>query len=115
MLTHSLLILALSISPAFAASPQAEGFRRLTGPQIQRAFAGKPFSDGVHFSYRYMVDGTIQGTKMGKKVADKWAVAKDQLCVTDSFGENCYTVWIKGSAVKLTVDGTEFSLEGSLK
>ncbi len=52
---------------------------------------------------------------MGKKVADKWVVAKDKLCVTDSFGENCYSVWIKGSAVKLGIDGSDFSLDGSLK
>lgn len=115
MLTRSLLILALSISPAFAASPQAEGFRKLTGSQIRRAFSGKEFSDGVHFSCRYLAGGIIQGTKMGKKIADKWVISKDNLCVTDSFGENCYAVWIKGSTVKLTVDGSEFSLEGFLK
>ena len=115
MFTRLLLVAILSTSSAFAASPQAEGFRKLNGPQIRNAFVGKQFSDGVHFSYHYLADGTIQGAKMGKKVADKWAIAKDQLCVTDSFGENCYDVWIKGSAARLTVEGSDFTLDGFLK
>jgi hypothetical protein len=115
MFARSFLVATLLISPAFAASPQVEGFKNLTGGQIQWAFTGKQFSDGVHFSFRYIPGGTIQGAKMGKKVTDKWAVAKDNLCVTHSFGENCYTVWAKGSAVKPTVDGAEFTLDGSLK
>lgn len=52
---------------------------------------------------------------MGKKVLDKWAVTKDKLCVTDSFGENCYTVWAKGSGVRLSIDGSDFSLDGFVK
>jgi hypothetical protein len=115
MLTRSLLAAALAITPALAASPQAEGFKKLNGPQIQRAFVGKSFTDGVHFAVRHVPGGTIQGTRMGKKVADRWAVAKDRLCVTDSFGENCYTVWAKGSAVRLAIDGSDFSLDGFLK
>lgn len=115
MFIRSLLVLALSVSPAGAASSQAEGFRKLTGSQIRRAFTGKQFSDGVHFSYRYVAGGAVQGMRMGKKVADKWTVAKDKLCVTDHFGETCYDIWIKNSAVKLTIDGSDFSVEGTLK
>ncbi|WP_159731473.1 hypothetical protein [Methylosinus sp. Ce-a6] len=115
MFTRLLFIAAILISPAYAAARPAEGFRKLTGPQIRRAFTGKQFSDGVHFSYRYVADGTIQGMKMGKKVVDKWAVATNKLCVTDHFGETCYDVWIKNSAVKLTIDGSDFSVEGTLK
>jgi hypothetical protein len=115
MLVRSLLIAALAITPAVAASRQAEGFKKLNEPQIQRAFVGKTFTDGVHFSLHYVPGGTIQGMRMGRKVADKWAVAKDKLCVTDSFGENCYSVWANGSAVRLTIDGSDFSLDGFLK
>jgi hypothetical protein len=115
MYIGSLLVAASMITPALAASPQTEGLKKLTGDQIRKAFIGKEFSDGVHFSYRYVSGGAIQGTKMGKKVADKWAVAKDKLCVTDRFGENCYSVWTEGAAVKLTIDGSDLSLEGFLK
>lgn len=114
MLTRSLVAAALAMTLALAASPQAEGFKKLNGPQIQRALAGKTFTDGVHFSLRYL-PGTIQGTRMGKKVADKWVVANDKLCVTDGFGENCCAVWIKGSSVRFAIDGSDFSLDGSLK
>jgi len=115
MFARSLLAAVLATMPALAASPQAEGFRRLNGSQIQRAFTGKSFTDGVHFSLRYVAGGTIQGTRMGKKVADKWVVTNDKLCVTDRFGENCYAVWIKGSSVRLAIDGSDFSLDGVLK
>ncbi|MGJ0531889.1 MAG: hypothetical protein ACR65W_01130 [Methylocystis sp.] len=115
MLTRASLAAALAMTPALAASPQAEGFKQLNGPQIQWAFAGRTFTDGVHFSLRYVAGGIIQGTRMGKKVADKWVVAEDKLCVTDSFGEHCYGVWIKGPSVRLAIDGSDFSLDGSLK
>lgn len=115
MLTRALLAAALLISPALAASPDSEGFKKLTGPQIQRAFSGKQFSDGVHFSYRFAAGGKFQSTRMGKTTTDKWAVSKDKLCMTDRFGENCYTVWAKGSAVKFAIDGSDPSLEGFVK
>jgi hypothetical protein len=115
MLTRALLAAALSISPALAASPDSEGFKKLTGPQIHRALNGKQLSDGVHFSYRFAAGGKLQSTQMGKTTTDKWAVSKDKLCMTDRSGENCYTVWAKGSAVKLAIDGSDPSLEGLLK
>ncbi len=115
MLTRALLAAGLLISPALAASAESEGFKKLTGPQIQRALNGKQFSDGVHFSYRFAVGGKLQSTRMGKTTPDKWAVSKDKLCMTDSFGENCYDVWAKGSAVKLAIDGSDALLEGFVK
>ena len=116
MLTRTLLSTLLLITPAFAASPQAEGFKKLSGAQIRQAFVGKKFSDGIHFSYEYQANGAVQGTGMGKKTTSTWKVAKDQLCVTDpSFGETCYQVWRKGAAVRLSVEGSEFSQDGFLK
>jgi hypothetical protein len=53
---------------------------------------------------------------MGKKITSTWKITKDQLCVTDhSFGETCYQVWRKGAAVRLSVEGSEFSQDGFLK
>lgn len=108
------LILALTTASR-AASPQADGFKKLTGPQIRAAFIGKTFTDDTHFSFRYKPDGSIQGMSMGKKVADKWRLAKDELCVTDKLGETCYSAWRKGSAVRLQIGDAGLSLDGDLK
>lgn len=106
----------LLIAPALAASPQAEGFKKLDGTQIRQAFSGKEFGDDVHFAYRYKANGVVQGMSMGKKVTSTWKVAKDQLCVTDSSrGETCYLVWKKGSAVKLVTGESDLGLDGFLK
>jgi hypothetical protein len=116
MLLRTMPSILLLVVPALAASPQAEGFQKLTGAQIRQAFAGRKFSDGIHFVYEYQANGAVQGTGMGKKTTSTWKVAKDQLCVTDhSFGETCYQVWKKGAAVKLSVEGSEFSQDGFLK
>jgi hypothetical protein len=108
------LIVALTSAPR-AASPQAEGFKKLTGPQIRAAFVGKTFTDDTHFSFRYKPDGSVQGMSMGKKVTDKWRLVNDELCVTDKLGETCYAVWRKGSAVRLQIGDGGLSLDGHLK
>ena len=105
----------IGATAAFAASPQTEGFKKLTGSQIRKAFVGKQFTDDTHFSFRYAANGVIEGMSMGKKVTNKWVVADDRLCVTDSFGETCYVVWMKGLAVQLHIDGSDVILDGFVK
>jgi hypothetical protein len=116
---HSILLHILPAliwtTAANAGSPQAEGFKKLTGPQIRAAFVGKTFTDDTHFSFRYLAGGAVQGMSMGKKVNDKWRLDKDQLCVTDHLGETCYAVWRKGAAVRLVVGESSLSLDGDLK
>jgi hypothetical protein len=110
-----LVAAVLGCAPALAASPQAEGFKKLTGGQIRVAFAGKTFSDDTHFSNKYRAGGTIEGVSMGKKITNKWKVAKDTLCITDKFGELCYFVWMKGKDAKLVHESSDLILEGSIK
>jgi ribosomal protein S6E (S10) len=105
---------AIGIGTTAFADQQSEGFKKLNGAQIGRTFPGRTFSDEVHFAFRYIAGGTIEGSGMGKKVARKWKVVKDELCITDSFGENCYGIWKKGAAIKFMIDGNVFS-EGLLK
>ena len=95
--------------------PKSEGFKKLTGAQIRQAFSGHTFSDDVHFAFRYIAGGAIEGSGMGKKVARKWWLVHDELCITDSFGENCYAIWKKGSAVKFTFGDDLVFVEGKLK
>ena len=103
-------------TPVLAASPQAEGFKKLTGAQIRSAFVGKTFTDDTHFSLRYMPGGVIGGMNMGKTVKNnKWAIFGNELCITDNFGDTCYAVWKKAGAVKLTIGGSDLSIDGVVK
>jgi hypothetical protein len=52
---------------------------------------------------------------MGKKITNKWKVAKDSLCITDKFGELCYFVWMKGKDARLVHESSDLVLEGSVK
>jgi hypothetical protein len=115
-LVGALTFVGLACSPpALAASPQAEGFKKLSAVQIRQAFAGRRFSDDTHFAFDYRANGNIAGTSMGKAVRNKWTIAKDQLCITDRFGETCYVVWKKGASVKLIIEDSDASIEGTLR
>jgi hypothetical protein len=109
------LLFLIGSSPTYAAGPADQGYRKLTGPQIRKAFAGKLFSDEAHFANRYKADGTIDGTSMGKKTAETWKIVKDDLCLTNSFGELCYAVWIKGKEVQLVYGGSDTTIYGTLQ
>ncbi len=100
-------------APAMA-DPSTEGFRKLNALEIRRAFAGRTFSDDVHFSFWYAPDGRVEGTGMGVKVTNRWRTDRDELCVTDANGESCYGVWKKGGAVKLIIGDQDISLDGDL-
>lgn len=102
-------------APALATGPAGQGFKKLTGTQIRTAFLGKLFSDDMHFSNRFKADGTIEGVSMGKKVANKWKVDNDRLCIKESIDELCYVVWVKGQDVQLVYEDTDVILSGSIK
>jgi hypothetical protein len=102
-------------APALATGPASQGFKKLTGSQIRSAFVGKLFSDDTHFSNRFKADGTIEGVSMGKKVANKWKVQKDRLCIKENIDKLCYVVWVKGRDVQLVYEGTDVILSGSIK
>ena len=111
------LVVALwaAASPALALDLAGQGYRKLAGPAIREAFVGRTFTDGTHFSTRYHADGTIDGMNMGKKIASRWAIVDDELCVTNRFGEFCYAVWKKGSDVQLVYGDSDTTLYGYLQ
>jgi hypothetical protein len=86
-----LLVVALcaAISPALALDLASQGYRKLSGTAIREAFEGKAVTDGTHFSTRYPADGTVDGVSMGQKVANRWTIEADELCITNRFGELC--------------------------
>jgi hypothetical protein len=110
----AILILVASCANA-SADLRSEGFERLTGAQIRDSFSGRTFSDDVHFSFLYTQSGAFEGAGMGKKASGKWWVEGDQLCQSDSDGENCFEIWRKHNAV-LFVLGEDFVFsEGTLE
>lgn len=104
----------VSSGPAHA-GPRADGFTLLAGEQIRQVFSGHTFSDDTHFSFRYLPGGIVEGAGMGKKVSRKWDVRNDTLCVTDSAGEICYSVWKKGHAVKLAFGLSDLVVDGFVR
>jgi hypothetical protein len=118
MLHRTLPLLGLIVAatgPCLAASPQSEGYKKLNGTQIRQTLAGRRFTDDVHFAFDYKANGTIGGTSMGKKINNKWSIARTELCLTDSAGEICYSVWKKASAVKLMMDDSDLSIDGFVR
>jgi hypothetical protein len=78
--------------------------------QVQR----QAIQTGSTFPIAMRPTGAVYGVTMGRKIAKTWTADRDGLCLTDSFGENCYAVWMKGSAVKLFIGSGAF-MEGFLK
>jgi hypothetical protein len=110
-----LLAASLWSGSIFAASPAEDGFRRLSGVEIRKAFIGKTFTDETHFSNLYRANGIIEGVSMGVKASSTWRIVKDELCITNRFGEHCYGVWKKGSEVRLVYKSSEVTIDGSVK
>lgn len=106
---------AMCLAKAQAGSPATEGFKKLNGAEIKRAFTGHSFSDHTHYSFRYVADGSLQGMSMGTKISRRWWIEDDLLCLTDSFGQTCHDVWRKGAAIQLLPEGTDIPVEGDLE
>jgi len=86
----------------------AEDFKKLSDPQIRRAFAAMEFTDQVHWVERYGADGTLTTREMGKTRVGTWRLEDDQLCVDlgKEGGRECYEVWISGNKVELRTPGS---------
>lgn len=100
---------------AQAEGPADQGYRKLTGPQIRRAFVGKVFSDETHFSNRYKADGNIDGYSMGKKIRNTWKILEDNLCITSNFGELCYAIWMKDKEIQMVYKDSDITLFGAVR
>jgi hypothetical protein len=109
------LLFAGCTSAVLAESPADQGYRKLTGPQIRKAFVGKNFTDETHFSDHFKADGTIDGYSIGRKISNTWKIVKDELCITNDLGELCYAVWKKGADVQLVFRDSDVPLYGLLK
>jgi hypothetical protein len=50
-----------------------------------------------------------------KKVANTWRIIEDNLCITDSSSELCYSVWKKGRDIQLIYIDSDIAIVGSLR
>lgn len=113
---RGLFIFAVQIfGSAAIAGPAQDGFRKLTGAEVRRAFSGHEFSDDVHFTERFKPNGMVESISMGKKLTKKWRIVKNDLCITDSFGEACSEVWQKGKDIRLLRDSNDIGVDGFIK
>lgn len=96
---------------ALAQQPAA---KRIHGIAIERLLAGKEYSDGVHWRYSFRPDGSGVGYAMSRRREMRWQVKDDRLCWSAGSGEECFEVWISGSAVQLLPQGIGAPFEGSV-
>ncbi|MDX8512145.1 hypothetical protein [Mesorhizobium captivum] len=112
ILAASLVAGLLSVQGADA----AETFRQLKGKEIRAKFAGRDFTDDVHWADAFGRDGRMTSYDMGKKTTGTWRVEKDQLCTSLDEEDRCYLVWTSGTTVQLRdPDGGAWTLDGVLE
>ncbi len=107
------LLLACLVLPLAGAQagPRNQGYRHLNGTEIREALAGHTLSDGAHFTFHYLASGELEGSSAGHMIARTWTTTDEELCVSDSNGQVCYDVWIKGKAVKLFIGEDDISID----
>ncbi len=94
----------------------AETFRQLKGKEIKAKFAGRDFTDDVHWADAFRRDGRMTSYDMGKKTTGTWRVEKDQLCTALDDEDHCYLAWTSGTTVELRdPDGGAWTLDGVLE
>jgi hypothetical protein len=108
---HSTILLLLFGFFAAALSQAALAgeppFRRINAAEIRKTFAGREFSDEIHWVETYKADGTLQGSGMGRPFTKRWSIKNDQLCLSDMKGEDCREVWTSGKTVELRRDAAD--------
>ncbi len=105
-LIAALLLLGSSVTWASKPLP---GWKALSPSEIETLFRGKSLSDGFHYSYRFLADGSLTGVEMAKDVRGKWAVENKLLCLyrekPRKFTE-CFEVHANGREVNMLDRGS---------
>src|SRR5215207_4069454 len=100
------LALPVSIALSLSAAGAVESFRQLKGTEIRSRFAGREFTDDVHWALVFGRDGNLSAFEMTAGKKGTWKVQKDELCLNyGREGLRCYQVWVSGKDVQLRRDG----------
>lgn len=107
-----LLAILLASEQVIAADRHAENgeWISLNGDAIRRTFEDIEVGDGVHYSYRFLGDGSFTGTEMGRNVQGAWRSTEKALCwrwIQPPGIEECYTVQRKGRELRAFRNGYE--------
>jgi hypothetical protein len=77
-------------------------FIRIGEAEIRRAFAGRTFTDEVHWFFRFEPGGKLGGASMGRTVDRRWSVKDGMLCLAAPQREDdCREVWRAGPRIEL--------------
>lgn len=107
-LSRHAAILAIFASMCAAGTALAEDWRTLEGPAIRRAFSEREYGDGAHYAHRFLRDGSLEGTEMGRTVQGRWRVEGKQLCTDRTeprTSKQCFEVERSGDEVRLLSNG----------
>ena len=96
-------LLALPVTAPAKDTP----LHRIKTAEIRKTFAGREFSDEIHWAETYKTNGTLEGSGMGRRFSKRWAVRNDMLCLSDDKGEDCREVWASGTTVELRRDAAD--------
>jgi len=98
--TITLAVILMASGAAWAGS-----LHQLSGPDIRTHLAGRVLTDGAHWSETYERSGRLVVNDVGYVSTGSWRIAGGRLC-KDRPGvlNECYTVWLDGSAVELRHD-----------
>lgn len=92
-----------------------DAYRKLASRQIEQAFKGHEFADGVHWAYVFRANGSLDAASLGRRSAGRWRVQDNSLCLTrPPDEERCYEVWVSGTRVQLREPGFDITEDGFL-
>jgi hypothetical protein len=99
-LAAAVVLLALTAGSA----PAGEVFRHLTASEVRARFAGKEFTDDMHWAYRFEPGGRLHVVSLGRVRIARWRLDGDGLCLEAA---PCVHVWMAGNRVEFRRgDGT---------
>ncbi|MGA0531238.1 MULTISPECIES: hypothetical protein [Hyphomicrobiales] len=116
MLGVAALAIVAATFPWNGIARAAGTFRMLKGSEIRATLAGMELTDEVHWAYVFARSGTLTIYSMSRKIAGRWSVQQDQLCLDQAADDQrCYEVWRSGKTFQLRQPGLDIYDEGILQ
>lgn len=59
----------------------------------------------MHWSWKFNPGGKLQSEENGKRMAGRWRIDGDQLCIDAGYGDTCHAVTRQGNSIQLWRNG----------